>query len=106
RVADEVEMELRRRRELERERVAAQIRRMRLAQERRRRDAAALLDRGENRARPGLLELRELDGRSTYRHWDGLRLWGGLGVSCSFRRGRGRSRRRRLGNRHRSLLEP
>src|SRR5690348_12124264 len=61
RVADEVEVELRARRKLERERVAAQLRRMCLPQQRRRRDAAALLDRRQHLAGPGLLQLRELE---------------------------------------------
>src|SRR5436305_8451711 len=99
-------MELRRRRELEREGVAAQIRRMRLAQEGRRGNAAALFDRRQDRASPGLLELGELQrGRA---HWHrnafrlGLRGWRGL-----VRRRFGLSRRwwrrccRRL-----TLLEP
>src|SRR6202030_3441841 len=81
RVAGEVEVELRRRRELERQRVAAQLRGMRLAQEGRGRDAAARLDSGQHRARPGLLELRELD-RGWRAHGNGnglrLRLWLGL----------------------------
>ena len=55
RIACEVEMELSRRRKLERERVAAQIRGMRLAQERRGRDAAAFLDCRQDGAGPRLL---------------------------------------------------
>src|SRR5207253_8732012 len=55
RLAGEVEVELRTRRELERERVAAQLRGVRLAQQRRSGDSAALFDGRQHGSPPGLL---------------------------------------------------
>src|SRR5579884_4428870 len=78
RVAREVEVELRARRKRERERVAAQIGRMCLTQQGRRGDPAALLDGRQDRARPGLLELGELERRGADRDGHRLRLGFGL----------------------------
>src|SRR5262249_41251171 len=81
RVAGEVEVELGARRELERERVAAQPGRMRLAQQRRRRDAAAFLDGRKHLVRPGLLQLGELElGAAPDRDGNRRGLW--LGCRC------------------------
>ena len=78
-------MELRARRELERERVAAQLRRMRLAQQRRGRDPAALLDGREDGARPGLLQLRELERRGADRHGNRRGAGSGSGTAAARR---------------------
>ena len=69
-----IEMELRGRRERECERVAVQLGGMRLAENRRRRDPAALLDCRQHCVRPRLLEIRERDVRSSGRRRLLLRL--------------------------------
>src|SRR5690348_7116315 len=68
RLARQVEVELGRRRELERERVSAEVGRMRLTQQRRRRNAPARLDCRKYGSQPGLLELCDLEPGRADRH--------------------------------------